>query len=50
MGTAAYREAGSCGPGAVTGNADDGTLVNVAGADEAFGKIRFVSSSFCSKG
>lgn len=30
-----YRVAGGGGPGTVAGNADDGTLVNVAGADEA---------------
>lgn len=30
-----YRKAGGGSPGAVTGDADDGALVNVAGANEA---------------
>lgn len=34
-----YREAGSGSPGTVTGGADDSALVNVAGADKAFGHI-----------
>lgn len=30
-----YGEAGRCGPDAVAGGADDGTLVEVAGANQA---------------
>lgn len=38
----AYRVSGGGGPNTVAGNADDGSLVNVASADEA---LKLVSSS-----